>query len=160
VRQVGSGMYTYLPMGWRVLQRVMGIVREEMNTIGDEMLMPVLNPAELWERTDRYKIEALFKLKDPSERPYVLALSHEECGTVHASAIRRWSGAVPKIGYHTKPKGGDERGPKAAIPRPREFIMKASYSSARDEAGRDESYDRHIPVYKRILERCGLESWM
>jgi len=160
VRQVGSGMYTYLPMGWRVLQRVMGIVREEMNTIGDEMLMPVLNPAELWERTDRYKIEALFKLKDSSERPYVLALSHEECVTLHASGILRSYRDLPQIWYHIQTKERDEPRPKAGILRTREFIMKDSYSFDRDEAGLDESYDRHIPVYKRILERCGLESWM
>jgi prolyl-tRNA synthetase len=160
VRQVGSGMYTYLPMGWRVLLRVIGIVREEMNTIGDEMLMPVLNPAELWERTDRYKIEALFKLKDSSDRPYVLALSHEECVTLHASGILRSYRDLPQIWYHIQTKERDEPRPKAGILRTREFIMKDSYSFDRDEAGLDESYDRHIPVYKRILERCGLETWM
>ena len=160
VRQVGSGLYTYLPLGWRVLQKVREIIRQEMDTIGVEMSMPVLNPAELWKTTGRYGIEALFKLEDSSGKPYALALSHEECVTFHASHEIRSYRDLPQIWYHIQTKERDEPRPKSGILRTREFIMKDSYSFDRDEEGLDESYRAHIPVYQRIYDRCGLETWM
>ena len=81
IRQVGSGLYTYLPLGWRVMRQIDRIIREEMDTIGQDMLMPVLNPAELWQRTGRWDIEQLYKLTDSSGKHYALAMTHEECVT-------------------------------------------------------------------------------
>ena len=139
VRQVGSGLYTYLPLGWRVLQKTMGIIREEMDTIGLEMLMPVLQPAELWRTTDRYDIDVLFKLEDSSGKPYALAITHEECVTWHAAREIRSYRELPQIWYHQQTKERDEPRPRGGILRTREFIMKDSYSFDRDLAGLEES---------------------
>ncbi len=159
VRQVGSGLYTYLPLGWRVLQNTMGIIREEMDTIGLEMLMPVLQPAELWQTTDRYDVDVLFKLEDSSGKPYVLAITHEECVTMHAAREIRSYRELPQIWYHQQTKERDEPRPRGGILRTREFIMKDSYSFDRDLDGLEESYAKHRDVYVRIFERCGLETY-
>ena len=160
IRQVGSGLYTYLPLGWRVMRQIDTIIREEMDTIGQEMLMPVLNPAELWQRTGRWDIEQLYKLTDSSGKHYALAMTHEECVTFHASREIRSYKELPQIWYHIQTKERDEPRPKSGILRTREFIMKDSYSLDRDEEGLEASYQRHIEVYKRIYDRCGLEYWM
>jgi prolyl-tRNA synthetase len=160
VRQVGSGLYTFLPLGWRVMRNIERIIREEMDTIGQEMLMPVLNPAELWKRTGRWEIEQLYKLKDSSGKDYALAMTHEECVTYHASNEIRSYRELPQIWYHIQIKERDEPRPKSGILRTREFIMKDAYSLDRDEAGLEESYRRNIEVYKRVYERCGLQFWM
>jgi prolyl-tRNA synthetase len=160
VRQVASGLYSYLPLGWRVMRRIDRIIREEMDTIGQDMLMPVLNPAELWQRTGRWDIEQLYKLEDSSGRPYALAMTHEECVTFHAAREIRSYKELPQIWYHIQTKERDEPRPKSGILRTREFLMKDSYSLDRDEEGLDESYRRHIDVYKRIYDRCGLQYWM
>src|SRR4051812_27668109 len=160
IRQVGSGLYTYLPLGWRVMRQIDTIIREEMDTIGQEMLMPVLNPAELWQRTGRWDIEQLYKLTDSSGKHYALAMTHEECVTFHASREIRSYKELPQIWYHIQTKERDEPRPKSGILRTREFIMKDSYSLDCDEEGLDASYQRHIEVYKRIYDRCGLEYWM
>lgn len=160
IRQVASGLYSYLPLGWRVMRRIDQIIREEMDTIGQDMLMPVLNPAELWQRTDRWGIEQLYKLEDSSGRPYALAMTHEECVTFHASHEIRSYKELPQIWYHIQTKERDEPRPRSGILRTREFLMKDSYSFDRDEAGLHESYDRHIEVYRRIYDRCGLRYWM
>ena len=131
-----------------------------MDTIGVEMSMPVLNPAELWKTTGRYDIEALFKLEDSSGKPYALAMTHEECVTFHASREIRSYRDLPQIWYHIQTKERDEPRPKSGILRTREFIMKDSYSFDRDVEGLDASYRAHIPVYQRIYDRCGLETWM
>ena len=159
VRQVGSGLYTYLPLGWRVLQNTMGIIREEMDTIGLEMLMPVLQPAELWQTTDRYDVDVLFKLEDSSGKPYVLAITHEECVTMHAAREIRSYRELPQIWYHQQTKERDEPRPRGGILRTREFIMKDSYSFDRDLDGLEESYAKHRDVYVRIFDRCGLETY-
>ena len=159
VRQVGSGLYTYLPLGWRVLQKTMGIIREEMDTIGLEMLMPVLQPAELWRATDRYDIDVLFKLEDSSGKPYALAITHEECVTWHAAREIRSYRELPQIWYHQQTKERDEPRPRGGILRTKEFIMKDSYSFDRDLAGLEESYAKHRAVYMRIFDRCGLETF-
>jgi prolyl-tRNA synthetase len=159
VRQVGSGLYTYLPLGWRVLRNAMEIIREEMDTIGLEMLMPVLQPAELWQTTDRYDIDVLFKLEDSSGKPYVLAITHEECVTLHAAREIRSYRELPQIWYHQQTKERDEPRPRGGILRTREFIMKDSYSFDRDLDGLEESYAKHRDVYIRIFDRCGLETY-
>ena len=160
VRQVGAGLYTYLPLGWRVMQRIAAILREEMSTIAMEMSMPVLQPASLWEQTGRYKIPELFKLDDNSGKPYALAMTHEEVFTYHAAREIRSYRELPQVWFHIQIKERDEPRPRSGILRTREFLMKDSYSFDRDYDGLDESYNRHIEVYRRILDRCGLTYWM
>ena len=160
VRQVASGLYSYLPLGWRVMRQIDRIIREEMDTIGQDMLMPVLNPAELWQRTGRWDIPQLYRLEDSSGKPYALAMTHEECVTYHAAHEIRSYKELPQIWYHIQTKERDEPRPKSGILRTREFLMKDSYSLDRDEEGLDASYRRHIEVYKRIYDRCGLQYWM
>jgi prolyl-tRNA synthetase len=139
-----------------VHEKVVQIVREEMNAIGgQEMLMPIITPAELWEKTDRYRFPEVFKLRDRAERPLVLALSHEETITFHAREISSYR-ELPQIWYHFGTKGRDEPRPRAGLLRVREFIMKDSYSFDRDEAGLDESYRKHAEAYRKIFDRCGL----
>jgi prolyl-tRNA synthetase len=157
-RQVGAGMWTWLPAGWRAHRKVEQIVREELDAIGGaEMLMPVLQPAELWRRTNRYDIDELFKLNDRRGADLVLAMTHEECLTFHVSREIRSYRQLPKILYHFQTKERDEPRPRAAVLRTREFIMKDSYSLDRDAAGLDESYRLHIGAYDRIFDRAGLE---
>ena len=151
-------MWTWLPAGWRAHRKVEQIVREELDAIGGaEMLMPVLQPAELWRRTGRYEIDELFKLKDRRGADLVLAMTHEECLTFHVSREIRSYRQLPKILYHFQTKERDEPRPRAAVLRTREFIMKDSYSLDRDAAGLDESYRMHIGAYDRIFDRAGLE---
>jgi prolyl-tRNA synthetase len=158
IRQVGAGLWTYLPLGWRVHQKVVQIIREEMNEIGgQEMLCPVLTPAELWERTGRIAIPQVIKLTDGSGRPFVLPLSHEETMTFHAREIQSYK-ELPQILYHFSTKERDEPRPRGGLLRVREFIMKDSYSFDRDEAGLDASFDRHAGAYARIFERCALDA--
>jgi prolyl-tRNA synthetase len=157
VRQVGSGLWTWLPAGWRVHQRISAIVREEMDAIGgQEMLMPVIQPAELWKRTGRYGIEELFKLNDRRGAELVLALTHEEVVTSHVAQFIRSYRDLPLILYHLQVKGRDEARPRAGVLRTREFVMKDSYSFDRDQEGMERSYQLHIEAYDRIFERTGL----
>jgi prolyl-tRNA synthetase len=158
IRQVGSGLWSWLPAGWRVHQRVVQIVREEMNAIGgQEMLMPVLHPAEPWRRTGRYGIEEVFKLQDRKGADMVLALTHEEIVTQHiASAVRSYRD-LPLILYHFQTKERDEARPRAGVLRTREFIMKDAYTFDRDPEGLDAAYQKHVGAYDRMMDRCGLE---
>jgi prolyl-tRNA synthetase len=157
VRQVGAGMWTYLPAGWRVHRKIERIIREEMDAIGgQEMLMPVLQPAELWRRTGRYEIPELFKLKDRKEAELALAMTHEEAVTFHVANDVRSYRELPKILYHVQIKERDEPRPRAGVLRTREFTMKDSYSFDRDIEGLERSYARHIEAYDRIFDRCGL----
>ncbi len=157
IRQVGSGLWTWLPAGWRVHQRIVEIVREEMNAIGaHEMLMPVLQPAEPWRRTGRYAIEELFKLKDRRSADMVLAMTHEEIITGHVAASVRSYRDLPLILYHFQVKERDEPRPRAGVLRTREFVMKDSYSFDRDREGLDRSYAKHVQAYDRMFDRCGL----
>jgi len=157
-RPVGAGMWTWLPAGWRAHRKVEQIVREELDSIGAaEMLMPVLQPAELWRRTGRYDIDELFKLNDRRGADLVLAMTHEECLTFHVSREIRSYRQLPRILYHFQTKERDEPRPRAAVLRTREFIMKDSYSLDRDAEGLDESYRLHIQAYDRIFDRSGLE---
>jgi prolyl-tRNA synthetase len=158
VRQLGAGLWTYLPAGWRVHRRAEQIVREEMNAIGGhELLMPVLQPAFLWEKSGRYGIDELFKLRDRRNAEMVLAISHEENLTFHMARELRSYRDLPLILYHFQTKERDEPRPRAGVLRTREFIMKDSYSFDRDEEGLARSYDLHVQAYDRIFERSGLE---
>ncbi|HKC83927.1 MAG TPA: aminoacyl--tRNA ligase-related protein [bacterium] len=157
VRQMGAGMWTWLPVGWRVHQRVVAIIRQEMDAIGgQEMLMPVLQPAEPWRRTGRIDIEELFKLTDRKGSELVLAMTHEEAVTFHIAQIVRSYRDLPLIVYHFQVKERDEPRPRAGVLRTREFVMKDSYSFDRDQAGLEERYELHVGAYDRIMERTGL----
>jgi prolyl-tRNA synthetase len=157
VRQVGAGLWTWLPAGWRVHQRIVDVIREEMNAIGgQELLMPVLQPAELWQRSGRYGIDELFKLKDRKGADLVLAMTHEELLTTHVASLIRSYRDLPKILYHFQVKARDEARPRAGVLRTREFIMKDSYSLDRDRDGLDRAYDLHAAAYERIFDRTGL----
>jgi prolyl-tRNA synthetase len=158
VRQLGTGMWSYLPAGWRSHRRVEQIVREEMDRIGgQEMLMPVLQPAEIWKRTGRYEIEELFKLEDRKGSELALALTHEEAVTYHVAREVRSYRDLPMILYHLQVKERDEARPRAGVLRTREFRMKDAYSFDRDEEGLEHSYGLNIEAYDRIFDRCGLE---
>ncbi|HEY7960785.1 MAG TPA: aminoacyl--tRNA ligase-related protein [Solirubrobacteraceae bacterium] len=157
VRQMGAGMWTWLPAGWRVHQRVVAIVREELDAIGaQEMLMPVLQPAEPWRKTGRLEIDELFKLSDRKGSELVLAMTHEEAVTFHVAQTVRSYRDLPLILYHFQVKERDEPRPRAGVLRTREFVMKDSYSFDRDQAGLEENYARHIAAYDRIMARTGL----
>jgi prolyl-tRNA synthetase len=157
VRQVGAGVWGWGAAGGRVHRRVVELIREELDAIGaQEMLMPVLQPAELWKRTGRAGISELFKLADRRGAELVLAMTHEEVVTSHAAQLIRSYRDLPMILYHFQVKERDEPRPRAGVLRTREFIMKDSYSFDRDAAGLDESYGKHVEAYDRIFERSGL----
>jgi prolyl-tRNA synthetase len=158
IRQVGAGLWSWLPAGWRVHENAVQIVREEMNAIGgQEMLMPVLHPAEPWQRSGRYEIDELFKLKDRKGADMVLALTHEEIVTLHVAQVVRSYRDLPLILYHFQTKERDEARPRAGVLRTREFIMKDSYTFDRDAEGLDVGYQKHVQAYDRIFDRAGLE---
>src|SRR4051794_2225660 len=158
IRQVAGGLWTFMPIGWRVHRKIEQIIREELDAFGaQEILMPVLTPAELWEATGRISITELFRVKDRNGRDYVLPLTHEETVAFHAREIRSYK-ELPQIWYHFQTKDRDEPRPRGALLRVREFIMKDGYSFDRDEAGLDESFRKHSGAYKRIFERCGVEA--
>jgi prolyl-tRNA synthetase len=158
IRQVGAGLWTWMPAGWRVHQKIVQIIREEMDAIGgQELLMPVLHPAELWQRSGRYEIPELLKLKDRKGADMVLAMTHEENITFHIASIVRSYRDLPMILYHFQTKERDEPRPRAAVLRTREFIMKDSYTFDRDREGLDASYQKHVGAYDRIFDRLGLE---
>jgi prolyl-tRNA synthetase len=157
IRQVSAGLWTFLPLGWRVHEKAVQIVREEMNAIGgQEMFMPVVTPAELWQQSGRYPIPELWKTEDRLGRPFVLALTHEETVTFHAREIRSYR-ELPQILYHFQTKVRDEPRPSGGLIRLREFVMKDSYSFDRDEDGLERSFRLHEQAYHRMFERCGLE---
>jgi prolyl-tRNA synthetase len=158
IRQVGAGLWSWLPAGWRVHRNVEQIIREELDRIGcQEMLMPLITPAELWKRSGRYSIEEVFKLADRRGAELVLALSHEETVTLHVAQAVRSYRELPMLLYHFQTKGRDEARPRAGILRTREFIMKDAYSFDRDEAGLQVSYDKFVQAYDAIFDRVGLE---
>jgi prolyl-tRNA synthetase len=157
IRQVGAGLWSYLPAGWRVQRKVEGIIREEMEGIGcQEMLMPVLQPAEAWEKTGRYAIGELFKLEDRKGAPMVLAMTHEECVTQHVARDIRSYRDLPLMLFHIQAKERDEPRPRAGVLRSREFTMKDAYSFDRDDEGLARAYEAQAGAYERILDRCGL----
>jgi prolyl-tRNA synthetase len=159
IRQVAGGLWTFMPLGWRVHRKIEQIIRKELDAFGaQEILMPVLTPAELWETTERIGIPELFRLKDRTGRDYILPLTHEETVTFHGRELQSYR-ELPQIWYHFQTKDRDEPRPRGGLLRLREFIMKDGYSFDRDEAGLDVSFRKHSEAYKRIFERCGLETY-
>lgn len=157
VRQVSAGVWTFLPLGWRVHQNVVQIIREEIDAIGgQEMLMPVLTPFELWQQSGRDYIQELFRLKDRNGREFVLPMTHEETVTFHARELQSYR-QLPQILYHFSVKERDEPRPRGGLIRVREFVMKDSYSFDRDEEGLDRSFRLHEAAYHRIFDRAGIE---
>ncbi len=157
IRQIGAGIWTWLPAGWRVHERAVKIIREEIDAIGgQEMLMPVLQPAEPWHKTGRYDIDELFKLTDRKGSELVLAMTHEEAVTTHVAQVVRSYRDLPLILYHFQVKERDELRPRAGVLRTREFIMKDSYTFDRDAEGLEERYQLHVGAYDRIMQRTGL----
>jgi prolyl-tRNA synthetase len=157
IRQVAAGVWTFLPLGWRVHQKVVQIVREEMDAVGgQEMLMPVLTPLELWQHTKRDHIDEVFRLKDRTGRDYVLPMTHEETVTFHAKEIATYR-RLPQLLYHFSVKERDELRSRGGLLRLREFIMKDAYSFDRDEAGLDVAFRRNEAAYHRMFQRAGVE---
>ena len=163
VRQLAAGLYIYLPLGWKVMEKINRIIREEMEAIGaQEVSMPVLHPAEIWQQTGRwYDIgQEMFRLKDRGGRDMVLAMTHEEIMTWLAAREIRSYRDLPQVWYQIQTKLRDEARPKSGILRTREFLMKDSYSFDPDEAGLDRSYRLHLRAYQRIFSRCGLQFYV
>jgi prolyl-tRNA synthetase len=159
IRQVSAGLWTLMPLGWRVHRKVEQIIREEMDAIGgQEMLMPVLTPAELWETTGRLSIPEIFHIDDRTGRHYILPVTHEETVTFHAREIQSYK-QLPQLWYHFQIKDRDEPRPRGGLLRVREFIMKDAYSFDRDEDGVKRSFEANREAYKKIFGRCGLETY-
>jgi prolyl-tRNA synthetase len=159
VRQLAAGLYIYLPLGIRVMDKINRIIREEMNAIGgQEVTMPVLNPAEVWQQTGRWDAIGgeMFRLKDRGGRDMCLAMTHEETMTWLAAHDIRSYRELPQIWYQLQTKLRDEARPKSGVLRTREFTMKDSYSFDKDEEGLDKSYQLHLDAYKKIYTRCGI----
>ena len=160
VRQLAAGLYIYLPLGLRVLEKVNAIIREEMKAIGgQEINMPILHPAEIWQQSGRwYDIgEEMFRLKDRTKRDMVLGMTHEEVVAWLASREIRSYRDLPQIWYQIQTKLRDEARPKGGVLRTREFSMKDSYSLDLDPEGLNHSYQLHYEAYGRIFQRCGLK---
>ena len=158
VRQVTAGIWSYLPLGWRIHRKIEQIIREEMDAIGgQEFLCPVLTPIELWQATGRDKIPELFHLKDRNGRGYILPITHEETFTFHAREIRSYR-ELPQLWYHFSVKDRDEPRPRGGLLRLREFIMKDAYSFDRDYEASVASFEKNREAYHRIFERCGVEA--
>src|SRR5213076_187453 len=162
VRQLAAGVYVYLPLGQRVLDKVNAIIREEMNAIGgQEITMPVIHPADIWKQSGRWEgIPEMFKLRDRYGRDMCLGMTHEEVVAWLAAREIRSYRDLPQIWYQIQTKERDEPRPRSGILRTREFLMKDSYSFDRDEEGLDASYRGHVDVYRRIYDRCGLRYWV
>ncbi len=159
VRQLAAGLYIYLPLGQRVMEKINRIIREEMNAIGgQEVTMPVLNPGEVWQQSGRWDVigDEMFRLKDRGGRDMCLAMTHEETMTWLAAHDIRSYRELPQIWYQLQTKLRDEARPKSGVLRTREFVMKDSYSFDRDQEGLDKSYELHLDAYKRIYSRCGI----
>ena len=159
IRQVSTGVWTFMPLGWRVHRKIEQVIREEMDAIGaQEMLMPVLTPAELWEATGRIRIPEIFHLHDRNGRHFILPMTHEETVTLHAKEIRSYR-ELPQLWYHFQTKDRDEPRPRGGLLRVREFIMKDGYSFDRDEEGVKKSFEANREAYKKIFQRLELEAY-
>ncbi len=156
IRQLGAGLWTFTPLGWRVHRKVEQIIREEMTGIGaQEWFAPVLTPEELWEATGRNTIPEIFHVQDRAGREFVLPLTHEETFTFHARELQSYR-QLPQAWYHFQTKDRDEPRPRGGLLRVREFVMKDSYSFDRDEEGLEVSFRAHEAAYHRIFQRCGI----
>src|SRR5450759_4463587 len=161
VRQLAAGIYVYLPAGWRVMQKIAAIIRSEMDGIGcQEMLMPVINQAEIWQQSGRWDAIGgeLFRFKDRKGADMALAMTHEEVITWLAAREVHSYKQLPQLWYHIQTKERDEARPKSGVLRTREFIMKDSYSLDVSDEALQESYAKHIAAYDRIYVRCGVEA--
>jgi prolyl-tRNA synthetase len=158
VRQLGAGIYSYLFLGQRSINKIIGIVREEMDKIGQEFLLPTIHPAEIWEQSGRWATmgQNMFRLQDRKGAWLCLGMTHEEVMTDIARKELRSYKQLPQIWYQIQTKFRDEPRPKAGLLRVRQFIMKDSYSFDLDAAGLDKSFDLHDQVYRATFSRCGL----
>lgn len=157
VRQLSAGIYSWLPLGYKVLRKIMDIIREEMNNIGgQEFHFPGLNPKEIWEQTGRVEAfgDILFHVKN---RDYVLAPTHEEIVAYHAKGEIVSYKDLPQIWYQIQTKFRNEPRPRSGVIRGRQFIMKDAYTLDKDEAGLDVGYALHDKAYRKIFDRCGLK---
>src|SRR6202163_5011855 len=159
IRQLAAGLYSYLFLGNRSFNKIMGIVRQEMDKIGQEFFLPALHPREIWEASGRWALmgENLFRLKDRKGADLALGMTEEEVMTEIARKELRSYKQLPQIWYQIAPKFRDEPRPKSGLLRVRQFLMKDSYSFDMDAAGLDISYQKHRHVYHRIFDRCGLK---
>ena len=159
VRQLGAGIYSYLFLGQRSINKIVAIIREEMDTIGQEFLLPTLHPRELWEESGRWTGmgQNMFRLTDRKGAELALGMTHEEVMTSIARSELRSYKQLPQIWYQIQTKFRDEPRPKSGLLRVRQFLMKDAYSFDLDEAGLDASYDAHDRIYRQIFTRCGLE---
>jgi prolyl-tRNA synthetase len=159
IRQLGAGIYNYLPLGQRSLNKIIGIVREEMDKIGQEFLLPGILPREPWEQSGRWTGmgDNMFRLKDRKGADLCLGMTHEEIMTTIARSELRSYKQLPQIWYQIQTKFRDEPRPKSGLLRVRQFIMKDSYSFDIDKEGLDKSFDLHDAVYRKIFTRCGLK---
>jgi prolyl-tRNA synthetase len=159
IRQLGAGIYSFLFLGNRTTQKIMGIVRQEMDKIGQEFLLPTLHPRELWEESGRWSVmgDNMFRLKDRKGAELCLGMTHEEVMTSIARKELRSYKQLPQIWYQIQTKFRDEPRPKSGLLRVRQFIMKDAYSFDMDAAGLDVSYLKHYDTYCRIFDRCGLK---
>jgi prolyl-tRNA synthetase len=159
IRQLAAGIYVYLPLGQRVLDKITRIIREEMNAIGgQEITMPVLHPAEIWQQSGRWEAIGgeMFRLKDRNGRDMCLGMTHEEVVAWLAAREIRSYRDLPQIWYQIQTKERDEARPRSGVLRTREFLMKDSYTLDPDTTALDRSYAAHRDAYCRIFERCGL----
>lgn len=157
IRMVGAGIYSFLPIGYRVVRKVSEIIREEMDAIGgQEFHLPALNPKEIWEETNRVDAfgDTLFHIKN---REYVLAPTHEEIMTFHARNVVKSYKDMPQIWYQIQTKFRNEPRPRSGVIRGRQFLMKDAYSFDISWEGLDESYELHDKAYRKIFDRCGLK---
>jgi prolyl-tRNA synthetase len=159
VRQLGAGIYSYLFLGNRSINKIIAIIREEMDAIGQEFLLPTIHPREVWEESGRWTGmgDNMFRLKDRKGAELCLGMTHEEVMTSIARSELRSYKQMPQIWYQIQTKFRDEPRPKSGLLRVRQFIMKDAYSFDIDEAGLDVSYQKHDAVYRKIFTRCGLE---
>jgi prolyl-tRNA synthetase len=159
MRPLTAGVYSYLPLGWRAMRKAMAIIREEMDRIGgQEFMLPVLAPAEIWNETGRLKDhgDLMFKLKDRKQRELCLCPTHEEIiVSIARNQVRSWR-VMPQIWYQIQTKFRDEFRPRSGVLRARQFTMKDAYSLGADEKHLDQSYELHRTAYERIFTRCGL----
>jgi prolyl-tRNA synthetase len=159
IRQLGAGIYNYLFFGQRSLNKIIGIIREEMDKIGQEFYLPGILPKDPWEQSGRWSGmgDNMFRLKDRKGADLCLGMTHEEIMTTIARSELRSYKQLPQIWYQIQTKFRDEPRPKSGLLRVRQFIMKDSYSFDIDKAGLDKSFDLHDAVYRRIFTRCGLK---
>ena len=159
IRQLGAGIYSYLFLGQRSINRIIAIVREEMDRIGQEFFLPAIHPADLWRESGRWTImgDAMFRLKDRKGADLCLGMTHEEVMTDIARNELRSYKQLPQTWYQIQTKFRDEPRPRSGLLRVRQFIMKDSYSFDLDEAGLDRSYRLHDGAYRAIFTRSGLK---